>query len=279
MCVSPRCGAPHGPPVVAHWARDPLGADKPRCCAARAPWLVPWVPDPLHTLVAAGETSWAPVVAHWVQVPLSVDGQRPCAAGAPGLALWVPHPLRALATLVVPFPLTAGLPLLRKQPIWAAGDTPHLMPVEQGLPWHPVATGLAGQAIPSLKTRLPQRAGRHSSRAVSHETHLSYALLPAPQQRLVSNRGPTSANRRQLLVSHRQCGRPIQNGQCTAGTCQSTPAAQETSLIGVVVCRSRYFCGNVDPAAHRCSITARMASSSCFPCGHSKDQTEQRRSR
>ena len=32
-----------------------------------------------------------------------------------------------------------GLPLLlRKQPIWAAGDTPHLMPVEQGLPWHPV---------------------------------------------------------------------------------------------------------------------------------------------
>ena len=42
--------------------------------------------------------------------------------------------------LVVPFPLTAGLPLLlRKQPIWAAGDTPHLMPVEQGLPWHLVA--------------------------------------------------------------------------------------------------------------------------------------------
>ena len=42
-----------------------------------------------------------------------------------------------------------GLPLLLgKQPIWAAGHTPHLMPVEQGLPWHPVATGLAGQAIP-----------------------------------------------------------------------------------------------------------------------------------
>ena len=42
-----------------------------------------------------------------------------------------------------------GLPLLlRKQPIWAAGDTPHLMPVEQGLPSHPLATGLAGQAIP-----------------------------------------------------------------------------------------------------------------------------------
>ena len=44
-----------------------------------------------------------------------------------------------------------GLPLLlRKQSIWAAGDTPHLMPVEQGLPWHPVATGLAGQAIPFI---------------------------------------------------------------------------------------------------------------------------------
>ena len=42
-----------------------------------------------------------------------------------------------------------GLPLLLcKQPIWAAGHPPHLMPVEQGLPWHPVATGLAGQAIP-----------------------------------------------------------------------------------------------------------------------------------
>ena len=39
-------------------------------------------------------------------------------------------------------------PLLRKQPILAAGDTLHLMPLEQGLPWHPVATGLAGKAIP-----------------------------------------------------------------------------------------------------------------------------------
>ena len=39
---------------------------------------------------------------------------------------------------------------VHKQPIWAAGDTPHLMPVEQGFPWHPVATGLAGQAIPFI---------------------------------------------------------------------------------------------------------------------------------
>ena len=57
---------------------------------------------------------------------------------------------------ICPFPLHSwcapdGLPLLlRKQPIWAAGDTHHLMPVEQGLPWHPVATGLAGQAIPFI---------------------------------------------------------------------------------------------------------------------------------
>ena len=46
-----------------------------------------------------------------------------------------------------------GLPLLLcKQPIWAAGDTHRLMPVEQGLPWHPVAMGLAGQAIPFVVT-------------------------------------------------------------------------------------------------------------------------------
>ena len=44
-----------------------------------------------------------------------------------------------------------GLPLLlRKQPIWAVGDTSHLMPAEQGLPWLPVTTGLAGQAIPFI---------------------------------------------------------------------------------------------------------------------------------
>ena len=59
------------------------------------------------------------------------------------------HALSGPST-ICPFPphgwsAPDGLPLLlRKQPIWAAGDTPHLMPVEQGLPWHPVATGLAG---------------------------------------------------------------------------------------------------------------------------------------
>ena len=53
--------------------------------------------------------------------------------------------LQALSgpSTICPFPphgwsAPDGLPLLlRKQPIWAAGDNPHLMPVEQGLPWHP----------------------------------------------------------------------------------------------------------------------------------------------
>ena len=63
-----------------------------------------------------------------------------------------------------------GLPLLlRKQPIWAAGDTPHLMPVEQGLPWHPVATGLAGQAIPFVRPgQRVEEQGTWASRTQKH---------------------------------------------------------------------------------------------------------------
>ena len=99
-------------PAVAHCARDPPGADEQRRCAAGAPGLAPWVPDPLRAAVAARDASGASVVAHRVQVPASVGGQRRCAAGAPGWALWVPHPLRAHTTRVVPFPLTAGLPLV-----------------------------------------------------------------------------------------------------------------------------------------------------------------------
>ena len=42
------------------------------------------------------------------------------------------------------FPLTAGLPLMGSHSCCANSpsglrETPHLMPVEQGLPWHPVA--------------------------------------------------------------------------------------------------------------------------------------------
>ena len=53
------------------------------------------------------------------------------------------------------FPLMAGLPLMGSAPVaqtahLGCGRHPHLMPVEQGLPWHPVATGLAGQAIPFI---------------------------------------------------------------------------------------------------------------------------------
>ena len=62
--------------------------------------------------------------------------------------VWAGGPLLSLSRS---WSAPSGLPLLlRKQPIWAAGDTPHLMPVEQGLPWHPVATGLAGQALPCV---------------------------------------------------------------------------------------------------------------------------------
>ena len=51
----------------------------------------------------------------------------------------------------VPFPLTAGVPLMGSCSCCTnspSGLRPHLMPGEQRLPWHPVATGLAGQAIP-----------------------------------------------------------------------------------------------------------------------------------
>ena len=44
------------------------------------------------------------------------------------------------------------------------------MPVEQGLPWHPVATGLAGQAIPCVV------AAPHA-----HATPLPYVLIPHQQ--------------------------------------------------------------------------------------------------
>ena len=72
-----------------------------------------------------------------------------------GLGALFLHALSGPST-ICPFPphgwsAPDGHPLLsRKQPIWAAGDTPHLMPVEQGLPWHPLATALAGQAIPFI---------------------------------------------------------------------------------------------------------------------------------
>ena len=84
-------------PAVAHWARDPLGADEQWRCAAGAPVLVPWVPDPLRALVAAQDTSGAPVVAHWLQVALSVEGQIRCAVWGPGVGPL--HPLRALTIL------------------------------------------------------------------------------------------------------------------------------------------------------------------------------------
>ena len=55
-------------------------------------------------------------------------------------------------SLVILCPLTAVLPLMgspsycASNPFGLRETHPHLMPVEQGLPWHPVATGLAGLA-------------------------------------------------------------------------------------------------------------------------------------
>ena len=56
-----------------------------------------------------------------------------------------------IGRLPLELPLQRGRPLLLgKQPVWAAGDIPHLMPVEHGLPSHSVVTGVAGQAIPLI---------------------------------------------------------------------------------------------------------------------------------
>ena len=89
------------------------------------------------------------------------------------------HALSGPST-ICPFPphgwsAPDGLPLLlRKQPIWAAGDTPHLMPVEQGLPWHPVATGLAGQAIPFIV------AASHAPCPMPPPPHTPHTTKPWP---------------------------------------------------------------------------------------------------
>ena len=81
-----------------------------------------------------------------------------------------------------------GLPLLlRKQPIWAAGDTPHLMPVEQGLPWHPVATGLPfivaashAHALPSAPFWFPVFAVLVASPALLYPSSLFAVLALVP---------------------------------------------------------------------------------------------------
>ena len=62
---------------MANWVLDLPGADEQQRCAAGAPGLVPWVPDPLSALVVPQNAAGAPVVAHWMQGPLSVDEPLP----------------------------------------------------------------------------------------------------------------------------------------------------------------------------------------------------------
>ena len=72
------------------------------------------------------------------------------------------------------WPAPDGLPLLlRRQPIWAAGDTPHLMPVEQGLPWHPVATGLT----PPPPSPAPSAPRPRSMATVGYKRPLGLAVF------------------------------------------------------------------------------------------------------
>ena len=96
---------------------------------------------------------------------------------------WCPlashHPLTFLFLLALTFPLPSPFPSLglslcrpRKQPIWAAGDNPHLMLVEQGLPWHPVAPPppvLSGQ-VRGLRwhNRPREREGKECREADGH---------------------------------------------------------------------------------------------------------------
>ena len=69
---------------------------------------------------------------------------------------------------VTPPPQSNFLPALA-----ALGGSPRLMPVEQGLPWHPVAAGLPGRVIPCVV-------------AVSH---LHALLCPVPRARAYPRRG------------------------------------------------------------------------------------------
>ena len=81
--------------------------------------------------------------------------------------------------------------LLRKQPIWAAGDTPHLMPVEQGIPpspalLHPLS--VAGQRVlarleveGSGKWASPHAPLRPQPRVVLRSAHV-YIVCPNGRQ-------------------------------------------------------------------------------------------------
>ena len=94
---------------------------------------------------------------------------------------------------------------MRKQPIWAAGDTPHLMPVEQGLPWHPVAMGLAGQAPPppprnGCTSNHRQGPGVQTRFAVSAPQGMAVRAPLLPKWKCHCLMGPQNARPKPLLI-------------------------------------------------------------------------------
>ena len=186
--------------MVARWVQVPLSVDAQIRCAARAPGLALWVPHPPRALTILRNSSGARL-AHWESdfpadppCGVTMSPRRPMFAtavqgytgsgwgdhgwgggelGAPGWVAGVGVGC-GLGVPCRPFPphgwsAPRGHPLLlRKQPIWAAGDTPHLMDLM--LPWHPVATGLAGQAIPCVVS------APHAHALPSHHPTLRYSF-------------------------------------------------------------------------------------------------------
>ena len=144
------------------------------------------------------------------------------------------HALSGPST-ICPFPphgwsAPDGLPLLlRKQPIWAAGDTPHLMPVEQGLPWHPVATGLAGQAIPFIV------AASHAHALPSAPFWFSVPAVPVASPALLC---PSSLSAVPALVPPgvAPVAHPPTADHC--GPCEQRNSCEKKSSVRVI-----WFCG------------------------------------
>ena len=79
------------------------------------------------------------------------------------------------------------------------------MPVEQGLPWHPVATGLAGQAIPFIV------AASHAPALPSPPFWFSVPAIP------VAPPPPPQATAIRRIVSHGPAQRTVPQGLRRSG--------------------------------------------------------------
>ena len=166
-------------PLV-HWVLDPLGTGTPGRCAA---WPQGWPTVP--RLPRAVDQNPRPLWwALWTDIVSSCANK--CASGTlgglggtlcgvvgtrvPGIGLLMsvwgfcrPLPLHGWSAL-------GGLHrVLWKQHVWAAGDTPQLMLLEQGLALHPVATGLAGWAILCVVAAFQAEARRQNCGAPMHK--------------------------------------------------------------------------------------------------------------